>query len=134
FDWTDPSGAHFWLRASGNESPVLEVLRFLDRAVAHAEAPSGSASVSAWIAKWGPTPSAVDRALGYPYPDPSSPATLRCLLTDETRRLELDHWGDATERDNVKFWAGSGGYPGASLAADALSLVRGRAAAAADDP
>jgi CRISPR-associated protein Csx14 len=34
----------------------------------------------------------------------------------------------------VKFWAGAGGYPGASLARDALALVKLRARAAASDP
>jgi CRISPR-associated protein Csx14 len=55
-------------------------------------------------------------------------------LSDGQHTVTLDHWGDATERDNVKFWAGAGGYPGAGLARDALALVRGRATAAARDP
>lgn len=134
FDWTHPSDVRFWLRARGDGSPVREVLRFFNRASARAEAPSRSGSVEEWKASWGPTPTMVDRALGYPFPDPSSPATLRCVLADDAHRIEIDHWGDATERDNVKFWAGAGGYPGASLAADALALVRGRCAEAASDP
>jgi CRISPR-associated protein Csx14 len=39
-----------------------------------------------------------------------------------------------TGRDSVKFWAGSGGYPGAALMADALNLVRSRIVDAAADP
>jgi CRISPR-associated protein Csx14 len=37
----------------------------------------------------------------------------------------VDHWADgpATGRDNVKFWAGAAGYPGAALARDALQIV-----------
>ena len=46
----------------------------------------------------------------------------------------LDYWGDTTQRDNVKFWAGSGGYPGAALVRDALSLVEGRIVDHASDP
>lgn len=134
FDWTDASGVRFWLRARGDASPVREVLRFFDRAEARAEAPAGSASVDEWIAKWGPLPSWVDRSLGYPFPDPPAPATLRCVLTADGRRIEIDHWGDATVRDNMKLWAGSGGRPGACIAADALALVRGRATASVDDP
>jgi CRISPR-associated protein Csx14 len=48
--------------------------------------------------------------------------------------LSIDHWGDATKRDNVKFWAGSGGYPGCGLLRDALDLVRARMAHATADP
>lgn len=76
---------------------------------------------------WGPIPSEHPREEGYPFPDPSSPATLVCELVDGEHRIRLDHWGDET-RDNVKFWAGSGGYPGAALARDALALLGGKAA------
>lgn len=134
FDWSDPARTVFRLRARGAGSPVRCVLEFLDRAQARALAPVGSASVDAWNDSWGPRPDTWPREQGYPFPDPSSPATLVCRLTDGEHELLLDHWGDATERDNVKFWAGAGGYPGAGLAADALALARGSAAAAADDP
>jgi len=134
FDWSHPSQVCFRLRARGEVSPVLRVLQFLDRAQAQAEAPAGSASLMSWTASWGPPPTEIDRDSGYPFPDPPSPATLVCRLTDGTHDLVLDHWGDATARDNVKFWAGAGGYPGAGLARDALALVQGRAADAAADP
>jgi CRISPR-associated protein Csx14 len=55
-------------------------------------------------------------------------------LSDGKNTLALEHWGDETERDNVKFWAGAGGYPGSALARDALELVRGQAVANVDDP
>lgn len=134
FDWSDRAQAVFRLRAKGDEPPVVRVLRFLEQAQAQAVAPAGSATVSSWIESWGPRPVMSDRELGYPFPDPPSPATLLCRLSDGTFELTLDHWADATERDNVKFWAGSRGYPGASLATDALTLVKGGATKAAADP
>lgn len=133
FDWHE-SATRFHLRAPGDESPVVRVLKFLERATAIAEAPTGSASIDDWKGSWGSKPRAVPRVSGYPFPDPPSPATLVCALEDGGRQLRIDHWGDETERDNVKFWAGAGGYPGAALARDALSLVRGRALAASANP
>jgi CRISPR-associated protein Csb3 len=134
FDWSDPGDARFRIRAKGDVSPIVHVLKFLDRCEARAQVPTGSVSLVAWNTSWGPSPMVIDRSLGYPFPDPPSPATLVCVLKDDAHSLSLDHWGDATERDNVKFWAGAGGYPGAALALDALALVRGRAADAASDP
>jgi CRISPR-associated protein Csx14 len=135
FDWSDPGSAMFHLRAAGDASPVVRALEFLDHACARAAAPEGTRSLKKpWTASWGPPPVFRDRAAGYPFPDPPSPATLVCVLSDGANQIAIDHWGDATERDNVKFWAGSGGYPGAALARDALALVAGRAAPAAADP
>lgn len=134
FDWSDPSTVRFRLRASGEASPVRRVLEFLDHAEARAAAVQDSPAWARWNNSWGPPPIVISRDKGYPFPDPASPATLVCILSDGTHSITLDHWGDATQRDNVKFWAGSGGYPGAALARDALNLLRGRAAAASDDP
>lgn len=134
FDWSDPGTVMFRIRATGDLSPVLRVLEFLDQAEARAVAPAGSATLDAWVDSWGPKPMLLDRDRGYPFPDPASPATLVCQLNDGEHSIAIDHWGDATERDNVKFWAGAGGYPGTGLTRDALSLVRGRAAAAVNDP
>lgn len=134
FDWSDPAGSVFRVRAAGNELPVRRVLQFIDSAQARAVAPSSSANIAAWNPSWGSTPLASECDAGYPFPDPPSPATLACRLFDGRHALVLEHWGDVTERDNVKFWAGAGGYPGAGLAADALALVRGRAVEAAEDP
>jgi CRISPR-associated protein Csx14 len=63
-----------------------------------------------------------------------SPATLVCALEAQGTRVLIDHWGDSSGRDNVKFWAGAGGYPGSALARDALELVRGKLLDAASDP
>lgn len=134
FDWSDPHRVVFRLRAQGDVSPVRRVLQFLDVAQAQALAPVRSPNLDGWTSSWGPPPLAVDRGTGYPIPDPPSPATLVCRLSDGAHTLVLDHWGDATERDNVKFWAGAAGYPGAGLARDALALIQGHAMAAAEDP
>lgn len=134
FDWSEPGQVRFHLRARGDESPVVRVLRFLDAAQVKAVAPAGSASIAGWLETWGPRPELLVPAAGYPFPDPSSPATLVCILHDGDHELTLDHWGDATERDNVKFWAGSRGYPGAALARDALVLVKGKCVAHASAP
>jgi CRISPR-associated protein Csx14 len=134
FDWSCPGDVRFRLRARGETSPILRVLEFLDKASAGAVAPAGSATVEGWNSSWGPPPRVLARSVGYPFPDPSSPATLVCILSDGVHEIALDHWGDVTERDNVKFWAGAGGYPGAALARDALALVSGKAVAAVDDP
>jgi CRISPR-associated protein Csb3 len=132
FDWSEASATRFHVRAIGEEAPVERVLRFLDQAEAIALAPDGSEAE--WTASWGSPPRAFEPAQSYPFPEPSSPATFVCALVHEGQSLSLEHWGDATRRDNVKFWAGSGGYPGAGLARDALALVRGRALEAAPDP
>lgn len=134
FDWSDPTAVRFHVRADGDASPIARVLRFLDAAKAMARAPEGSKSIEGWIGSWGPRPTETDLAKGYPFPDPPSPATLVCVLSDGAHAIELDHWGDATERDNVKFWAGARGYPGSALARDALELARGRCSAAVDAP
>lgn len=134
FDWSRPSDTRFHLRAPCEGSPITRVLEFLDRASATAVAPAGSASLNGWTDSWGPRPIVLDRAQGYPFPDPPSPATLVCVLSDGAHSLKIDHFGDETQRDNVKFWAGAGGFPGSGLARDALALIHGRAAAASADP
>jgi CRISPR-associated protein Csb3 len=133
FDWREPL-VRFHLRGPGDASPIVRVLEFIDRARAVAEAPAGSPNIQAWKSSWGEAPRPLPRARGYPFPDPSSPATLVCALTDGEHSIRIDHWGDETERDNVKFWAGAGGFPGAGLARDALALVSSKAALAAADP
>lgn len=134
FDWSDASDVRFRIRARGEESPIGRVLRFLEHAEALAEAASGSPSLEKWTESWGLRPLEIARSQGYPFPDPPSPASLVCVLRDGHHELRLSHWGDATQRDNVKFWAGAGGYPGSALTRDALALVRGRAVAASADP
>lgn len=108
FDWSDANTVLFRLRANGNGSPVIRVMEFLENASAVAIAPEGSLAYEAWKTAWGPAPSLVPRGHGYPFPDPPSPATLVCKLSDGKHEICIEHYGDGTNRDNVKFWAGAG--------------------------
>jgi len=121
FDWLDAGDTCFVLRAVGEADPVREVLGFLAEAKILSIVPRNSElSTAKWQVPMVPT--AGD---AFPFPEPDSPAILPALLEDtQDRRLTIEHWGDATRRDASKFWAGSGGYPGAALARDALDLVR----------
>ena len=71
-----------------------------------------------------------------PFRIPDSPATLPAVLRNGEDQIEIGYWGEAaaTGRDNVKFWAGAGGYPGAALLRDACDLAAGRMAQHASDP
>ncbi len=120
FDWSDEANARFSLWADGADNPLHSVLDFLGAASVLTTAPSGSANDTA---RWDlPTVQNAPDA-PFPFPDPDSPATLPAVLEHDGRRVVVDHWGD-TQRDNVKFWAGAGGYPGAALLRDGLDLVR----------
>lgn len=132
FDWHHD--VRFRLESTGDANPVERVLRFLEEAEVVSLAPPGSDNRTE---KWGiDTVSA--RSQAFPFGDPQSPATLPASLRDsDGNSIVIDHWGDETQRtwrDNVKFWAGSGGYPGVGLVRDALDLVRGRTADHVDDP
>lgn len=133
FDWQDPKGVHFRLAAAGDEDPVVSVLRFLDEATVTALAPAGSANK---MKKGWKIEIETDDSGAFPFPDPESPAKLPAKLEDGAgKSIVIEHWGDATRRrDNMKFWAGAGGYPGAALARDALDLFRGRTTDHGDDP
>lgn len=133
FDWSNSDAARFRVRASGDENPIERVLRFLSQATVIAEAPYGSANLAAWNKSWGDKPVELPREAPYTSADPESPATLATVLCTSESKLRIDYWAD-TVRDNVKFWAGAGGYPGSALTRDALELVRGSALAALDDP
>jgi CRISPR-associated protein Csb3 len=130
FDWSASGAACFRIRCAGDEDPVARVLRFLTTCEAVAEIPRGSSNIGAW--SWDAPPVEVEGT--YPYPDPPSPATVVCRLSDGQHDLRIAYWGDATQRDNVKFWAGAGGYPGVALTRDALNLIRERGAQAHNDP
>lgn len=132
FDWSDETAAVFRLDARGEEDPAKAVLGFLAEADVRSRAPADSQQSTE---KWQVETIRSKREDPFPYPEPSSPATLPAVLSVADRPLiQIDHWGDATRRDNVKFWAGAGGYPGAALARDALAMVRGRIDKVADDP
>jgi CRISPR-associated protein Csx14 len=121
FDWSDEAKVRFILRAAGQGSPVDAVLDFLAEAKVNALVPSRS---NHRTEKWQVPTCLAKEGEPFPFPDPPSPATLPALLTDGNTKIVIDYWGDTTVRDNAKFWAGAGGYPGAALARDALNLVR----------
>lgn len=133
FDWSRREEARFHLRARGDDNPIERVLRFLSEASVMAEAPHGSENIAGWKRSWGSPPAELPTGAPYASADPDSPATLVTVLRGIKHELRIDHWAD-TSRDNVKFWAGAGGYPGAALTSDALDLVRDRVLGATADP
>lgn len=138
FDWSDPAQTRFLLRAAGDDEPVKFVLRFLAECSVSSVAPVDAALATE---DWNVPTQRISPELAFPIPLPTSPATLPARLevgeSDSCRSLTIEYWGDArskTSRDNAKFWAGAGGYPGAALTRDALQLIRDRCLAAADAP
>lgn len=131
FDWTDDSDVQFRLRVAGKVNPVEAVLEFLQSA----EVKSRSATeFELDTNKWDVETMQYSSSEPFPVPPPASPATLIAVLAAnerdnqfEGKSIEICHWGDSrveSGRDNVKFWAGAAGYPGAGLARDCLDLVR----------
>jgi CRISPR-associated protein Csx14 len=133
FDWSNREAARFHLRTSGDANPIECVLSFLSQATVVAQAPYGSTNIVGWKNSWGDTPIELPKGTPYSSADPESPATLVTVLRTQDDEVRLDHWADS-DRDNVKFWAGAGGYPGAALARDALELFRDNAVASLADP
>ena len=132
FDWRDPADVRFRLAAHGGDDPVVRVLRFLDEATVTSIAPVNSANSTERTWK---IETRIDESGAFPYPDPDTPPTLPAHLRDNAGySVVIDYWGDSTRRDNVKFWAGMRGKPGAKLAEEALDLVRGQAVDHAHDP
>jgi CRISPR-associated protein Csx14 len=108
FDWSEPEDVRFVLRARGDAEPVGAVLEFLAGAKVSAITPAGS---KLDIAKW-EVPAVCAPGDEFPFPEPDSPATLPALLEGANGRcLTIEHWGDATRRDAVKFWGGGQGLP-----------------------
>lgn len=135
FDWSGGLETTFRVSATGTEPPVERVMRFLEEARIITRAPAGSANPDGWKASWGDAPESDDPGKPFPFPDPSSPATLPVVLRDKAgNEIALDYWGDTTRRDNVKFWAGAAGYPGAAIVRDAIKIVRGRMRQHANNP
>ena len=135
FSWNGRSWeASFRIRVFGSEPPVERVMAFLEEAEVIAKAPPDSLHSAKWIETWGTKPEISAVGDPFPFPDPDKPATLPALLRDrEGNEIPLDYWGDAT-RDNVKFWAGSRGMPGAALLRDAVKMVRGKLRQCAQNP
>lgn len=135
FDWSD-GPPKFHLATNEDQNPFQIVLDFLSRAQVASMAPPGAGLSTA---KWGVPSQPQPLPDGFPVSLPSTPATLPAVLSDPDsgNRLVIAHWADdhkQTGRDNAKFWAGSGGYPGAALVRDALNMLRHRLADAFADP
>lgn len=138
FDWSDEADIRFRLRSDGGDegNPFEKVLAFLSKAEVRSLSPTRSDLATD---KWGVPTLHMSDDSPFSYPVPDSAATLPVvLICDATnKQIVLDHWADShntTSRDNVKFWAGAGGYPGAALARDGLNLVRDRIGVAVHDP
>lgn len=125
FDCSDESNILFRLSAQGNECPMGCAIAFLRGASVTSRTPAkADLSTNAWGVESVSLNLETD---AFPFPKPGSPATLPASLIAGERMFDLIHWGDdisSSGRDNVKFWAGAGGYPGAALAQDALDLIR----------
>ena len=142
FAW-DSSGARFRVAAEGDERPVARIQRFLDEAEVIARAPHGSPSLDKWKKgkkgeeekkDWGDVRHDEPDA-PFPFRDPGAPEKLPAVLRDASgAELEIDYWGDTTQRDNVKFWTGPNGYPGTALVRDGLKLMRGKLQQYEGDP
>ena len=125
FDWLSDAETIFRVSASGEVPPMTRVIDFLEQAEVVTRVPAGSPNLGSWKSSWGREPEVGDRGRPFPFPDPTSPATLPVLLRDKSgNEIALDYWGDATRRDNVKFWAGAGGKPGSAILGESIDLVR----------
>ncbi len=135
FDWRDGRETEFRVAAEGADPPVERVMRFLEKAEVVTRVPAQSANLDAWKKSWGTAPEVDRPGTPFPFPDPGSPATLPVVLRDDAgNEIACDYWGDATKRDNVKFWAGAAGYPGAAVLRDALKLACGKLHPSANNP
>ena len=135
FDWNGNQETMFRVSTADTEPPVERVMRFLEEAQVVTRVVAGSTNLCGWKASWGDAPEIDDPGSPFPFPDPNSPATLPAVLRDAAgNKVTLDYWGDATRRDNVKFWAGAAGYPGTAIMRDAIKIVRGKMRQHANDP
>ncbi len=134
FDWRTDAQTTFRISASGASPPAQRITAFLEEAEVVTRVPTDSPNIGDWKSNWGRQE--VDQpGRPFPFPDPTSPATLPVLLRDKAgNEVALEYWGDKTRRDNVKLWAGSGGYPGAAILHDALKIAGGKMRQHATNP
>ncbi len=137
FDWDDEADIRFRLSAGGDRNPFEAVLLFLRDATVSSRS---ARELGLDTSKWSVETQQYSSDEPFPFFPPASPATLTAVLSVEGSKdgdsigisrntIEISHWGDDRRvfgRDNVKFWAGAGGYPGAALAEDSLNLIRDR--------
>ncbi len=125
FVWSSDAKPRFRISTAGEECPVKHALNFLRNAVVTSRSPTNS---SLSTEKWNASTTWIDTGKEpFPFPLPDSPATLPARLSFGDNHIDIIHWGDnrvTSGRDNVKYWAGAGGYPGAALAQDALALIK----------
>lgn len=134
FDWRKAETT-FRVSAPGQTPPMERVIDFLEVAEVVTRVPAGSTNLDRWKPSWGSEPEVDEPDHPFPFPDPDSPATLPVLLRDDAdNEVALEYWGDATRRDNVKFWAGASGKPGAAILRESLDLVAGKLRQHANDP
>lgn len=138
FDWSDPRQCRFLLGVEADADPIAAGLEFLAQAQVSAMAPPASELDTE---KWKVPCRAGPAAGPFPIPPPSTPATLPAVLSGPTCSITISSWGEGripgalgSGRDNVKFWAGSGGYPGVALLRDALDAIRSKIPEATSDP
>lgn len=131
FDWSSAESARFRLCVPGESTPIGVVLHFLANAAVRILAPRHHGFAASWDLELDEVSTG---DYEFPQPAPKSPASLPAVLEHDGRRLTIDAWGDGTGRDNVKFWAGAQGKPGAAFVRDALDLVRDRIEGAVADP
>ena len=114
------TATHFRLRVDGETDPIQRVVAFLAKSKAIAVAPMGADLTTS---KWGVETQIEHES--YPAPVPKTPATLAIMLRTEGHDIRVVYWlgGSHCGCDNVKFWAGAGGYPGAALARDAIAIL-----------
>ena len=124
FDWEDAGGTRFRLAVSGNSDPITDVLEFLAEAQVSVLIPSGSEfDLGMWRLSAECVPEAPDPTR-FPQAEPRKPAALPAVLRAGGRTIVIDAWSDASSRDNVKFWGGARGRPGAGIVRDALHAAR----------
>ncbi|MHB8181703.1 MAG: type I-G CRISPR-associated protein Cas8g2 [Acidithiobacillus ferrivorans] len=117
------TAATFSLYLDRDENLISTVIDFLCEAEVYAVLPNKS-SLSTY--SWN-VPMTSPGGMTFPSPEPPKPAKLPARLQAGEHVVNIEHWaeGAPSGRDNMKFWAGSGGYPGAALARDAIKLIHG---------
>ncbi|MFY9780668.1 MAG: type I-U CRISPR-associated protein Cas8c [Candidatus Baltobacteraceae bacterium] len=114
--------AEFCVESGNGADSVREVIEFLRSATVAAVVPTKSdLSTKEWNVE-----EVKASGLVSPSPVPRAPATLPALLQSGGRSITLSSWADGAHcgLDNVKFWAGSQGKPGAAFAQDMLKLIQ----------
>jgi CRISPR-associated protein Csx14 len=111
----------FSLAAADGADPIETTIHFLAKAEVIALAPLEKLVPQP---KWRVTTEICDYSI-YPGALPDSPAALALVLR-AGNELPIDHWldGEITGRDNVKFWAGAQGKPGAAFVSDLLAPLK----------